>query len=201
METPALYDLLLKIQSIARIGLLFSKDPYAIDNYRSLNNLSLKALEDLQGVSLDRNNYFARDIYPTPSISCRTFILNEAGEILLVKEAKTDDWSVPGGWCDLYDSPGEAARREVFEEAGVDITIIRLLGLLHRTPFKAKGSVPEYVVAFIGRLIGHPHLHCHETKAMQFFPLTDLPPLSRKLSRAEIDRFITAIKTGETVFD
>lgn len=201
MEKPTLYDFLIKTQSIARIGLTFSRDPYALENYRELNELTFRMLENLQDVDLHRNNYFARDVYPTPNISNRTIILNDRNEILMVKEAKTGNWSIPGGWCDLYDAPSRAAEKEVSEEAGADVEIIRLLGLLHRTPFKAKGSVPEYVAVFLGKMKGHFHKRTNETEDAGFFPITALPPLSRKLSRTEIDKLIDAALTGRTLFD
>ena len=77
MDSKQIYDFLIKIQSIAKIGLIFSKDPYALTNYQEINDLSTKFLEEFQDVKFDRNNYFARDIYPTPNISVRTIIFNE----------------------------------------------------------------------------------------------------------------------------
>ena len=47
MDTKELYDYILKIQSIAKIGLVFSKDPYAITNYQQINDLTLEMLEKL----------------------------------------------------------------------------------------------------------------------------------------------------------
>ena len=35
-----------KVQSIAQIGLSFSTDPYAIDNYEELKKISIKMLQD-----------------------------------------------------------------------------------------------------------------------------------------------------------
>ena len=77
MDSKFIYDYILKIQSIAKIGLIFSQDPYAITNYTEINELSLRFLEEFMEVQFDRPNYFKRDIYPTPSISVRTLIMNE----------------------------------------------------------------------------------------------------------------------------
>lgn len=202
MDTKEFYDFVVKVHSIAKIGLTFSKDPYAIDNYKELNELSREMLEKFNEVKFDRPSMFSRDIYPTPSISSRTLIVNEKDEVLCVREANTGLWSFPGGWADLYDSPSKAAFNEVSQEAGVEPEITRLIALLERTPHKSNQNVPEYVMIFEGKIDGKKfHEHCHETTDVKFFPLNQLPEMSKKLSKEEIDRVIKAYRDGATIFD
>lgn len=202
MKYQEFYDFVVKVHSIAKIGLTFSKDPYAIDNYKELNELSKEMLEKFCDVKFDRPSMFERDIYPTPSISSRTIITNDKGEILLVREANSGLWSIPGGWADLYDSPSQAAFNEVSQEAGIEPKIVRLVALLERTPFKSSKNVPEYVMVFEGS-IDHKkfHEHCHETTDVKFFPMDQLPEMSRKMSRDELDRIFEAYRNGTTIFD
>lgn len=202
MDTKEFYDFVVKVHSIAKIGLTFSKDPYAIDNYKELNELSREMLEKFNEVKFDRPSMFSRDIYPTPSISSRTLIVNEKDEVLCVREANTGLWSFPGGWADLYNSPSKAAFNEVSQEAGVEPEITRLIALLERTPHKSNQNVPEYVMVFEGKIDGKKfHEHCHETTDVKFFPLNQLPEMSKKLSKEEIDRAIKAYRDGITIFD
>ena len=202
MNSKQVYDYILKIQSIAKIGLVYSKDPYAITNYNEINRLSMEFLSNFLEVEFDRPNYFARDIYPTPNVSVRTVILsNDKSKVLLVREAKLGTYSLPGGWADLYDSPSEVAINECSQEAGADIDIIRLVGILNRTPFKSPTSIPEYVVIFLASLKGELHEHEYETDEVNFFPIDDLPELSKKVTREEVLRMILAAKNGETIFD
>lgn len=202
MKYEQFYDFIIKMQSIAKIGLVFSRDPYAIENYKEINDLSLKMLENFNDVKFDRNSYFSRDIYPTPNVSNRTFIFNKKGQLLLVKESATQTWSVPGGWCDLYDSPKDAALAEVSQEAGVDVNISRLVAILNRTPFKKSTSVPEYVIVFEAHMDEECfHNHTHETDAVSFFDVDKLPVMSNKLSMDEITRIIDACKNNKTIFD
>ena len=77
MDYQEIYDYIVKIQSIAKIGLVFSKDPYALTNYQQINDISLQMLEKFMEVEFDRPNFFQRDIYPTPSISIRTIIFSK----------------------------------------------------------------------------------------------------------------------------
>ena len=104
MKINNFLDFIIKVQSISKIGLLYSKDPYAIENYEALNNLSIEMLENFENIDLNKNNYFQKDIYPTPNISVRVIIFNENKEIMFVKEKRQQNYSLPGGWCDLYDS-------------------------------------------------------------------------------------------------
>ena len=202
MDTKELYDYLLKIQSIAKIGLVFSKDPYAITNYQQINDLTLEMLEKLVEIQFDRPNYFSRDIYPTPSVSVRAVILNEnRDKVLMVRESNSGTYSFPGGWADLYDSAGQTAINESSQEAGADIDLVRLVGVLNRTPFKTGVHVPEYLVVFEAKLKGQLHEHEYETDDVNWFDLDNLPPMSRKVAKQEIDRIIDAIKTEKTIFD
>ena len=202
MDSKEFYDFLLKVQSISKIGLIYCKDPYAITNYTEINNLSTKFLEDFVNVKFDRPNYFKRDIYPTPNVSVRTVILNnEKTKVLMVKEVNLQAYSLPGGWADLYDSPSTTAKNECKQEAGADIEIVRLVGITDRTPFKNPTSIPEYVVIFEARLVGELGEHEYETDDVGWFDVNNLPLISKKTSKEELERFIKAAISGETIFD
>ena len=202
MDTKELYDYILKIQSIAKIGLVFSKDSYAITNYQQINDLTLEMMEKLMEIEFHKPNYFSRDIYPTPSVSVRALILNKnKDQILMVREANSGTYSFPGGWADLYDSPGQTAINESSQEAGADIELIRLVGVLNRTPFKSGVHVPEYLIVFEAKLKGDLHEHEYETDDVRWFSIDNLPTMSRKVAKEEIDRIILAVKNNETIFD
>ncbi|MEG0034614.1 MAG: NUDIX hydrolase N-terminal domain-containing protein [Bacilli bacterium] len=195
------YDFLLKIESIAKIGLVFSKDKYAIENYKDIQTITTKALEKFQDINFDRPNYFSREIYPTPSVSCRAIVFNELGELLMVKEACDGGYSLPGGWCDLYDSPKEATKREVLEEAGMDVDVNELVALLNRTPLKGPASVPEYAMYFKCSIKENFHCHDHEITDVLFFPLDNLPKLSCKSTKEEFDIVIDAALKNKQIID
>ena len=202
MDYKEIYDYIVKIQSIAKIGLVFSKDPYALTNYQQINEISADLLEHFMEVKLDRPNYFQRDIYPTPSISVRTIIFNDdRTKVLMVREKELQAYSLPGGWADLYDTPSETAKNESKQEAGVDIEIVRLVGLTSRTPFKSNKNVPEYVAIFEAKAISDLGEHEYETDDVNWFDVDNLPLISRKTSKEELERFIFAAKNGETIYD
>jgi len=201
MEQKHFYDFLIEIASIAKIGLLFSHDPYALSNYQQISQRANEMLEKFQAVDFAKNEFFTRDIYPTPNVSVRTVVFNAKGEVLLVQEAIDHAYSLPGGWCDLYDSPEEAARKECLQEAGANIQIKFLVGVFNRTPFKSPVSVPEYVIVFSAEVLETLSDHEYETINAAFFPIDELPILSKKVSRAEVLRMIYAAKNHEVIFD
>lgn len=202
MDSKKIYDYIIKIQAIAKIGLIYSKDPYAITNYNEINDLSKRFLEEFMEVEMDRPNYFTKEIYPTPNVSVRTVILNsDRTKVLMVREANLGTYSLPGGWADLYDSPSKTAKNECSQEAGADIEVVRLVGILDRTPFKSSASIPEYVVVFEGKIVGKLHEHEYETDDVGWFEIDNLPEISRKTSKEELLRMILAAKENKTIFD
>ena len=202
MDSKYFYDFIIKVQAISKIGLTYSKDPYALTNYQELNDLSTRYLQEFTDVKFDRPNYFSKDIYPTPNVSVRTVILNsDKTKVMMVREAALGTYSLPGGWADLYDSPSKTAKNECSQEAGADIEVVRLVGILDRTPFKSSASIPEYVVVFEGKLLGKLHKHEYETDDVGWFEIDNLPPISRKTSAEELLRMIIATRDGKTIFD
>ncbi len=201
MNTSQFYDFVLKIHGIAKIGMVYSKDPYAIANYEEINQLSRDMLEQFMNVKFERPSYFSREVYPTPNVSVRTIVFDGQNRVLLVKEAKDGLFSLPGGWCDLYESPAEAARKECLQEAGAQVNVTRLVGLLNRTPEKGPSGIPEYVAVFLGTLVGPLGQIDFETTEAGFFPIEHLPPLSHKVAAHVVYRMIEAARSGEVIFD
>lgn len=68
--------------------------------------------------------------YFNPSAAVACFIRNAKGELLLVRRAKDPakgTLDLPGGFVDLHESAEEAARREVKEETGLELSSCRYL--------------------------------------------------------------------------
>jgi nucleoside triphosphatase len=64
--------------------------------------------------------------YPEPTVGA--LILNRQGRMLLAKSSKwRNRFTLPGGHIELGETVGEALKREVREEVGLEIEIIRFL--------------------------------------------------------------------------
>jgi len=200
------YDYVIKVLSICKIGKIYSTDPYAIENYTELEKLSMKMLGDFDELTFDKPNIFLRNVYPTPSISCRCLIFNEVGEVLLVQESSDETYSFPGGWCDLYDSPSEAILKEIEQEAGATIKDLSLFGIINETPLRKDmkhewDSVPSYALLFKAKFVSSSFEHTHEIKDIRFFKPDGLPKMSRKMVEEDIKRAIIAAQNNEMIVD
>lgn len=202
------YNYIIKMLSLAKIGLVFSKDPYAISNYEQIQSISMRMLENFEHVKIDRHNYFQRNIYPTPNVSLRVAVFNKENEILFVREVIDHGYSLPGGWCDLYDSPLDTARNECMQEAGIRIKNITFKGIFNRTPFKQinekfeRATVPEYLILLKAEIDGKFQEHEYETDDVKFFKKEALPEkFSNKISFDEWNKLIECAYSDEIIVE
>ena len=61
--------------------------------------------------------------------SVNVVVVNDAGEILMIRRSDNENWAVPGGAIDLGESLTQAAIRETKEESGIDCEITGLVGI------------------------------------------------------------------------
>ena len=201
-KKQSIYEFILKVQGIAKIGMLYSKDPFALENYEELNIASKTMLEHFEDVLLDRPNYFSKDLYPTPNVSVRVVIFNEEGNVLLVKEKSDGGFTIPGGWADLFETPVQAAVKECFQEAGAEVEITRLVGVYAFDFIAHQHPQSHYALVFQAKLLGPLAPIGHEISEVGFYPPTKLPsPISRKIKIDALKKMIDHARFGVTHFE
>jgi 8-oxo-dGTP pyrophosphatase MutT (NUDIX family) len=65
-------------------------------------------------------------------------------EVLVVHRPRYDDWSLPKGKCEPGESDEDCARREVFEETGIDATLGEPLPEVRYRDHKNRPKVVRY---------------------------------------------------------
>ena len=98
-------------------------------------------------------------IFKKTKIAVSALILNSSSQFLIVKRAKDDSmpglWELPGGKIEFGEDPKIAMQREVKEETGLDILLIKPLSIrsslkdnehVVRIAFFAVLSYPEQIV-------------------------------------------------------
>src|SRR5699024_11935868 len=71
--------------------------------------------------------------YTAPKIDVRGGVFDQEGRVLLVREiADGNRWTLPGGWCDVLETPRQAVEREVEEEAGFAVRAVHLAAVIDR---------------------------------------------------------------------
>ena len=66
---------------------------------------------------------------PLMGTACGVIIENDRGEILLQKRRDNGCWGILGGAMEIGEKFIEAARREVYEEAGIEIEDMEVFGI------------------------------------------------------------------------
>jgi mutator protein MutT len=67
-----------------------------------------------------------------PGVGCGAAILRD-GKLLLVKRRRAPEaghWNLPGGKVDFGETVADAVKREIREEVGLDIDLLRMLGIV-----------------------------------------------------------------------
>jgi ADP-ribose pyrophosphatase YjhB (NUDIX family) len=125
-----------EIQAIAQCGLAFSSDVYDIERYIQLRKLASEMMADKTDTPVKRiiGLFASESGYATPKLEVRAAVFDEYRRILLVREvADNGRWSLPGGWADVNITPAENAVKEVREESGYEVRVIKLAGVYDHT--------------------------------------------------------------------
>ena len=118
-----------ELQALAQSALYWCKDPYDIERFQRIRDISAEIMAAKTGLNLDRvKDLFCNESgYQTPKIDTRAAIIQD-GKILLVQE-KNGRWAMPGGWCDVDQTPATNAVKEAKEEAGMNVRVTRLVSV------------------------------------------------------------------------
>jgi ADP-ribose pyrophosphatase YjhB (NUDIX family) len=170
-----------KLQALSQAGLTYSQNQFDLDRYRVIQSIAAEIAAEGSGIETSRvNDLFTGDEgYMTPKVDVRGAIFKD-NRILLVRETMDNGrWTVPGGWVDPGDGPGQAAEREVYEETGYVVKANRLAAVYDRE----RHGHPAYVYSiiklfFICDLIGGSPKESIETGESDFFNEDVLPELS-----------------------
>ncbi|MBI5639199.1 MAG: NUDIX hydrolase [Nitrospirae bacterium] len=180
-----------QLQAIAQTGLTYCRDAFDIERYEQVREIAaeIAAVHSDMEPKFIRNLFASEQGHATPKVDVRGAIFKDES-ILLVKERLDGKWTLPGGWADINESPGEAVVREVFEETGYETRAVKLLAIFDRNrhghtpyPFNA------YKLFFMCEMLGGIPSQSMETAGSAFFGEDELPDLSLpRITRSQIIR-------------
>lgn len=105
-------------------------------------------------------------------------VRNGAGDILLQRRADNDLWALPGGVVDVGETVSNAVLREVKEETGLDVDIVRLVGIYsdpHHVIQYSDGEVrQQFSLCFEAIVSGGRLAGSSESTAIRFVPVGEL---------------------------
>jgi ADP-ribose pyrophosphatase YjhB (NUDIX family) len=173
-------DRVRRIQAIAQTGLTYTDDPFDRERYHALQRIAAEMLAAHTGIDpLRALGLFAQESgYPTPKVDVRGAVFRDA-KLLLVRERSDGLWTLPGGWADIGDSPGEAVVKEIREETGYHTRAVKLLAVWDRDRHEHP-PLPWYVykLFMLCELTGGQAEDSIETEGAEFFGEDEIPPLS-----------------------
>ncbi|HEU5215074.1 MAG TPA: NUDIX hydrolase N-terminal domain-containing protein [Gaiellaceae bacterium] len=187
---PKLLDWARRLQAIAQTGVAYDGTRvYDRERYEQVRRIAAEMFASDGEVGAADAVLALETGHATPKLDVRGVVFR-GDEILLVREAGA--WSLPGGWADVGESPGEAAVREVLEESGWETRAVKLLALLDRD---RHGYEPHawhiWKAIVLCELAGGEQQALHsETDEARFFARDSLPARLRSgdATRALVER-------------
>ena len=205
---PPLAAFLEQALATPQAGPTYTGDPFDIARFEALRAATVTLIASQSELAPDAiGDWIALDSgYPTPKLDVRAFIQNDAGHVLLVQERSDGCWTLPGGWCDIGDSPADAVVREVSEETGLACRAVQLLALFDKLKHPHPPQLPHaHKAFFLCEVTGGALLtDTDETKGAGYFPIDALPELSRHRVVASQLRTLhdhLSQGRGDTLFD
>jgi ADP-ribose pyrophosphatase YjhB (NUDIX family) len=192
---PKRLDWARQLQAIAQSGLAYEEPSvYDRERYEQVRRIAAEMIST-NGDTDEFEAVFAAEAgHATPKLDVRGVVFRN-DEILLVREKvkkSAGTWTLPGGWVDVGESPGEAVVREVREESGYDTRAVKLLALYDRNRHP---HLPHpwhtWKACFLCELVDETqHELDEEIAEARFFSRHELPKLDlARITPDYIDRF------------
>jgi len=175
------------LAGVAQTGLGFTENQYERERFEEVlkiaGDIKVAADEGLEGV-VDADGYVTEwmsDVgrgvpgYQTPKVAVGAAVANDEGKLLLIERADSGIWLYPTGWCDVGYSAPEVVVKEVLEETGIEVEIVRLIGVLDGMRL-GQSRIPLYSLLFFCRATGGElKLHPLEVKNAGWFARHEIP--------------------------
>ena len=120
--------------------------------------------------------------------SVNVVVVNDAGDVLMIRRSDNGNWAVPGGAIDLGESMVQAAVRETREETGIECEITGLVGIYtdpkHVILYTSNGEVrQEFSILLTGVATGGQPTPSSESSEVRWVPRDD----ARRVSDGPVD--------------
>jgi 8-oxo-dGTP pyrophosphatase MutT (NUDIX family) len=169
--------LLDELQTIARNGLVYAKDPYDRERYERLFDLAAH----YYGQALDLPPAEVRVRlapglgYVTPQVGANAAIFDREGRILLELRSDDQSWCLPCGWVEPNEGPLDTVVRETREETGLQVRPHKLVDAFAAPPGTENGPHTVIAIVYLCEVIGGVLDVGHESSAVRYWPIDAVP--------------------------
>jgi len=172
-----------QLRAIANEGLHWdAENPYSVRRFERVRRIAaeLFAAQDARdGDAIER--IFSGDPWHMAPYPCGdAAIFNRLGEMLLIQRADDKLWAMPGGAFEVGETPAEGASREAWEETGLQVEPLALVGVYDSRLCGTRSRAQLYQFVFLCR----PHdpdaqpIVSNETLDVRWYAEAALPALS-----------------------
>jgi len=120
-----------KLRDISAMGLHFSKNIHDEGAFRAVQTIAMEMLALATGESFEQIEPLRASVFsrPTPMSVGDAAVIDDKGQILLIRRADNGKWAMPGGAFEVGETPAEGTVREALEETGMHCRAISLVGV------------------------------------------------------------------------
>lgn len=124
------------------------------------------------------------------TLGVRAAVLNDAGEVFLIRHTYTPGWQLPGGGVEAGETLNEALAKELREEACIRMTgPAQLFGVYFNRKVSRRDHVALYIVRdFVVDQAKKPDMEIAEAR---FFPLDALPEATTPATRRRLGEIVS----------
>lgn len=129
------------------------------------------------------------------TLGVRAVVRDSRSRVLLVRHSYAPGWALPGGGVERGETVGEAVRKELREEAGIEVTSApRLFAIYNNDGLFAGDHVAVFLV---DDYVSHPRPASLEIIAAEFFSSQELPQDTSPGTVARIREVIDGLDPAE----
>jgi ADP-ribose pyrophosphatase YjhB (NUDIX family) len=176
-----------EIHAIGQTGLFYTQNEFDRLRYQQLLDMSENMISTYGEVPPEtlKIAMTAQPGYVTPKVDVRGAVFKD-DQVLMVKEWSDGNWSLPGGYADVNETPSKMVEREVREESGFIVKARKIVGLYESNHDRQPVEVfHAYKILFLCDLLDGTATTSIETTEVKFFPLDQLPTFSSSRTRLE----------------
>jgi 8-oxo-dGTP pyrophosphatase MutT (NUDIX family) len=172
-----------ELRTIANEGLHWDRDnPYGVRRSQRVLRIAAEIFAAQDTRDADEIEQFYRGdmghVAPYPCGDAAVF--NQRGQILLILRKDDQLWAMPGGGFETGETPAAAACREAWEETGLTVEPLALVGVYDSRLCGTRSNAHLYQFVFLCRPRdpdAQPALS-NETLGVRWYAEAELPPLS-----------------------
>ena len=124
--------------------------------------------------------------YKNPALTVDAIIVKD-DNIVLIKRLNNpykDHWALPGGFVEYGEKVEDAAIREAKEETGLDIELVKLVGVYSEPSRDPRGHT--VTIAYLAKVINNTLKSGSDAKEAQYIPINDLKTINLAFDHEKI---------------